>query len=207
MAAVYRLIALGVLCALSVAVGRSHPAVEANAVVEPPGSLLANGSFELLARAAHGPGTWYYLRQAKLEDGGDAPHGRRWLRFSNSAPGRSAEVQQVVGIDGNEIGEIDVSACVRLAEVRPGQTIDQRPQVRLSFYSDRYALLGEQRLGPWHGTHGWTAKRGRFVVPAASRKILITVGLMGATGTADFDALELNGMDVNSSVFPRFPGP
>lgn len=170
-------------------------------LAEPAAPRLENGGFEDVARSTGRPKAWYYVRQARVVVDDSVPGGNKCLVFSNAVPGRDSQAQQSFDIDGSQIEALEVSCWVRARHVRPGQAIDQRPQLRIAFYDESLARVGLDRLGPWFGTFDWTHIEGQFPVPRECRTVVVWVGLMGGTGEAAFDRIEFEPAPLNPSVF------
>ncbi len=166
-------------------------------------SLVVNGSFEELAEQDPArPADWYYLQQGHVVTDSGAPEGRRYLRFANDVPGRSALAQQHFKLNGRDVRALDVAVEVALRGVAPGQSLAERPAVRLYFYDADDAEIGQAMLGPWAGTQPWGSEATRVVVPAKTELLLVVIGLGGATGVADFDRLTIVPATINPSALP-----
>ena len=165
--------------------------------------VVLNGSFEDSATVdGPRPAGWYFLRQAELVEDPRAPVGKRYLRFTNAVPGRTAQAQQHFALDGRTVRALDVGAWVRLREAAPGQSFAERPAVRIQFFDASGTEVGAALLGPWAGTRGWSRDTARFAVPYQTRLALIVVGLRGGTGQADFDSLDIAPARQNPSTLP-----
>ncbi len=134
---------------------------------------------------------WYYVRQGEIVKNSDAMQGTRYLQFHNDTPGRGAQALQAVGVDGRKVRALDVSAWIRAADARPGQSLQQLPHIELTFFDDKQAPAGAQIAGPWHGTIAWTKKQAKIEVPARARLAVIAVGLFGGTGQLAVDGMTL----------------
>jgi protein-L-isoaspartate(D-aspartate) O-methyltransferase len=75
--------------------------------------------------------------------------------------------------------------------------------VRIHFYDADDVEIGLETLGPWAGTKSWSRETAHFAVPERTRLILIEVGLAGATGTADFDDVQILPAPQNPTALPR----
>jgi hypothetical protein len=168
-----------------------------------PASLVKNGSFEAaIAKDPSRPAAWYYVQQMQVVDAADAPHGRRYVRFRNTVPGRTAHAQQHLALDGRKVRALDASLWIAVRDAGPGQALSDQPSVRIRFYDADDAQVGEETLGPWAGARAWSQVQTRIVVPESTRLALVVIGLAGGTGEADFDQLELTPADVNASALP-----
>ncbi len=46
-------------------------------------------------------------------------------------------------------------------------------------------------IGPYSGTRPWKSHSRVLAVPPQAREAIVRIGLFGATGTADFDAVKI----------------
>jgi hypothetical protein len=165
--------------------------------------LIKNGSFEAATvKDPSRPSAWYYVQQMQVMDGAAAPHGQRYVRFRNSVPGRSAQAEQHLALDGRQVRALDASLWVAVRDAAPGQALSDQASVKIRFYDADDAQVGDETIGPWAGTRDWSEVATRIVVPESTRLALIVIGLNGGTGEADFDQLELTPADVNASALP-----
>ena len=151
-----------------------------------------NGSFEEYVAGAEGPTGWHYVRQAKVTIDPKSPDGKQCLTFSNSEPGRGSQALQGFAVDGRKAHELDVSLWVRLKDVAPGQNIDQLPMLGITLFDERRAIIGQRGLGPWRGTFDWRQEHERLKIPPQAREAVLRIGLLGATGEASFDAIQMS---------------
>ncbi|MBI3467996.1 MAG: protein-L-isoaspartate(D-aspartate) O-methyltransferase [Planctomycetes bacterium] len=151
---------------------------------------LRNGSFEETVADDQLAG-WYYVRQAVVSTGPDAPDGEKYVTCTNDVPGQWSQVVQAIGIDGRRVKEIQVSLLARTRNVRQGQSADQRPRLVMNFFDENRAPAGKQELGPWLGNFDWSTKQARFKIPPRARLAVLAVGLLGATGELSLDNLVL----------------
>lgn len=167
--------------------------------VQPDGTRpqLANGGFEERVADSHLPVAWYYGRQIELIADPAAPEGERYLRLHNAEPGRPAQVFQGFPVDGRAVKQLGLSLSVRGDGLRVGARADEMPAVALQFYDEQRGRSKRVRLAPsgmpadrWLGSFGWQRVAGAAIVPTWAREGIVQVGLMGATGTMDIDALQ-----------------
>jgi protein-L-isoaspartate(D-aspartate) O-methyltransferase len=130
---------------------------------------------------------WYYQRQLKLSEAGDAPEGKRYVTFTNSEPGRGARALQGLGVDGRKVRELAISLWVKAKNVRQGETHEQQPVLAITFYDDNRTPMGYTWIGPWSDTFGWKQVTETIRVPPKAREAIIQIGLGGATGEISFD--------------------
>ncbi len=169
---------------------------------DPTNPQVVNGGFEEL-RKDGGAAGWHYSRQLEVVEDSKAPEGKRFARFTNEQAGRGAQALQGMGVDGREVGELKVSAWVKADSVRQGQVPEHLAAVGIIFYNERRAQVGHAWIGPWRGTFDWREEKGTLRVPGDAREAIIHVGLMGATGEACFDDLEIEA--VRKPARPRNP--
>jgi hypothetical protein len=184
-------------------------AIAARAIVAAPTeasneSIVANGDFEQAdARDCSRPAAWYYVQQAHLVDGAGAIGGGQFLRFENSVPGRAAQAQQHVRLDGRQVRAIDVTAAVATHDVEPGQALAEQAAVQIHLYDADDIEIGQETLGPWAGTRVSARESTRMAVPERTRLMLVEIGLRGATGRADFDDVQIVPAAQNPTALPR----
>ena len=162
---------------------------------DPERPEIANGSFEQAGPSDDFIPGWYYGRQARRvaasSADGAAAEGEAFVRFENSTLGLDAHLLQGLAIDGRSMSLVRLAGSVRTEAVDGGARPDQLPLVAISFYDDQRRELATFWLGPFRGTHRWRAESRLIRVPPQAREAIVRIGLFGATGRADFDAIEL----------------
>jgi protein-L-isoaspartate(D-aspartate) O-methyltransferase len=151
------------------------------------GLLLVNGDFEQPSRFAGLPEAWYYVRQAKVEEIGNAPSGRKCLTIKNVVAGRHSQALQAIGVDGRKVGRLDIDLWVRTAGVKAGPTNENQAMLLVTFFDEQRAPIGQAAVGPWPGSMTWTRQQGKLSVPRSARMAVVAIGLFGATGEISFD--------------------
>ena len=165
---------------------------ESRRQVQPDGSepKIRNGSFEKASEGELPLAGWYYQRQLeRIVD--TAPEGSAFVRFTNTLPGRTSRALQGFALDGRIRKEIEVSAWIRLRNVNPGPENYMRPQIAVTFFDENRGALFTRWLGPWQGSLPWRQVSGRMQVPPATREAILRIGLFGATGELDVDAIQV----------------
>ena len=117
--------------------------------------------------------------------------GSQCLRFQTDRPGRSSRASRAFGIDGRQVDAIIIGLWVRVADIRAGERLGQDPSLVIDFIGDGLRAVGRGIIGPWKesmGT-GWVRVAKRIPVPPDAREALMTVGLLGAAGTLEIDAM------------------
>jgi protein-L-isoaspartate(D-aspartate) O-methyltransferase len=148
-----------------------------------------NGDFEIAVDSKSGIPGWYYLQQGKLVEDSKAPSGKFYVTFSNQDSGRTSALIQGFGIDGRKIGELDVSAQIKLEDVVPSG--DAGPTVAITFYDEDRRDLGTFTLEIERGTSAWHKISKKMSVPQKAKEGILRIGLYGATGEASFDDVKM----------------
>lgn len=183
---------------------RPKQAAARKAAANPTG-LVTNGSFESTMDDTDLPMGWYYARQGRVVADDSLPEGKRCLTFTNTIPGREAQAQQLLRIDGQKVSLLDVTAWIRTRGVEPGQTNESRAQCLIAFYDQKHALLDEYVLCAYFGNVDWTETQGQVNVPNGTKTALIWLGLMGAVGEVSFDDVQILPIEINPSVLTPKP--
>jgi protein-L-isoaspartate(D-aspartate) O-methyltransferase len=157
---------------------------------DPASPTIKNGSFEQAADKQDVVPGWYYARQVELVDSDSSPRGSRHVVFKNRNAGRDSRILQGLAIDGRSVHEIEVSVNVSTEGVVAGPN-QELPRLMITFYDDQRRDVGHHWIGPWRGTLEWIRESKRFDVPPRAREAIVRLGLLGATGTARFDGVEI----------------
>ena len=169
-------------------------AAEESRRVQPDGGRpsVRNGGFEELIEGGRLPAAWYYGRQCEVVSEG-AGQGSRALRFLNSEPGRPAQIFQGFAVDGTKVQRLRVRAKVCSSGVIAGRTPDERPCFAVRFLDADRRRSSTAIVGPWTGDFDWTDVDDRIDVPSWAREGSLMVGMAGATGTFEVDAVGVEG--------------
>lgn len=149
---------------------------------------IVNGGFEAAADDEGVPAVWYYGRQATVVTGG-AGEGSRHLRLTNAEPGRPAQIVQGFAIDGSRVRRLRVTAQVRGTEIVSGRDADERPLLVIKFLDERRRRSAIETVGPLPAADRWTEVDKGVAVPEWAREASLMIGMCGATGTLDVDAV------------------
>lgn len=170
---------------------------------DPSKPAVVNGGFETAPTADevnlddYVPG-WYYGRQVRRMESssvdGPAPEGNAYARFENETPGLSSHLLQGIPIDGRRIRMIRLGGTGRSKSVKKGPG-DEMPLIAISFYDESRSDLGTFWTRPFTGTRDWREVSRLIRVPEQTREAILRVGLFGATGRADFDAVSIEVID------------
>ena len=156
---------------------------------------LKNLSFEEpLDESDHLPG-WFYQRQVERIADPNAIDGEYYARFSNATPGRGSRVLQGFSVVGKEFKSLEVSASVKLSNVKPGEKESMAPMVAISFYDANRKPLGQHWMGPWEGSTNWKKVENSFRIPVSTREAIFRVGLFGATGKFEVDDIRVKAIE------------
>jgi len=157
---------------------------------------IVHGGFEEPVGDDGEPRGWYYCRLMKVVDADDAPEGKHYITFTNDVPGRTSRALQGFAVDGKKIGQIEVSAMIRGRDIKAGPTVDQLPQISLTYYDDNWAIIGRNFAGPYRGTFDWQRVTEKLPVPVKATKCIMHIGLLGGVGEFSVD-------DVSIRAIPR----
>ncbi len=126
---------------------------------------------------------------------GKAPSGETFVRCENGTDGLSSHLLQGIAIDGREVSVIRLSGWIRIEGVQKGPDADSMPMIAISLYDEQRRDLGAFWLGPFRGTRDWKEVSRLVRIPSKTREAILRIGLFGATGIADFDAITIEKID------------
>lgn len=168
---------------------------------DPANPGVINGGFEsaqgetrsdVEALAGTIPG-WYYERQVTEVQGG-AYEGDQFVRFTNTTPDLASHLLQGILLDGRAVTSLRISGAVRTNAVQGTGQSDALPAIVINLYDEQRRDLGVFIIGPFKGTRDWRHYSRLVRVPPQSREAIIRIGLFGAVGTADFDAIKVEAL-------------
>ena len=141
------------------------------------------------------PDSWYNARDARwMAEGGAPGAGPHFIRFECTRPGRPARLSRAFGVDGSKTEAIVLGFWIRQNNIQAGEREFDAPGLMIDFLGDELRQLSRGSFGPW--THSvrerWTRVAKRFPVPRGTKDAIMSIGLMGATGTLDFDGLTVD---------------
>lgn len=152
---------------------------------DPAKPKIVNGDFSVTIADSDLPSGWHYLRQAKVV--GES----KYLSFANDEPGKASRALQGLALDGRQVTTIELAAQVRGRDLQPGPTPRQRATVLITFYDQRRAVIGSERLANWQGTFDWRTETKTLRVPLAAREAIVRLGLLGGVGQFDVDNVRI----------------
>jgi hypothetical protein len=139
------------------------------------------------------PDGWYNARDMQwLAEGGKA--GPHFVRFETNKPSRPARLSRAFGVDGTKIEAIVIGLWVRQRNIGLGEREGEEPGLVIDFLGEQLRSLSRGRMGPWTSSihDPWTRVVKRIPIPSGTKDAIMSVGLMGATGTLDIDGLTLD---------------
>lgn len=158
---------------------------------DPTNPSLLNADFEEELGENGFVNSWYYQRLLEEVEAPDAPSGQKYVRFTNELPGQASHLMQGFAIDGREVKRLKLSGHFRGQNIVQGPEVNQLAQISVAFYDSNRNEVGFIYLGPFRGSRTWKHYQRAFAVPAAAREAIVRIGMFGATGTADFDDIEI----------------
>jgi hypothetical protein len=141
------------------------------------------------------PDGWYNARDARwITEGGAPGAGPHFVRFECKDPGRPARLSRAFGVDGRKTEAVVIGLWIRQSNVQFGEREGDEPSLMIDFLGEELRQLSRGTLGPWTRSvrDRWTRVAKRIPVPPGTKDAILSVGLMGATGTLDIDALTLD---------------
>lgn len=160
-----------------------------------PQPLVFQEDFETDADADGEPDGWYNRRDAAVVE--EAQAGLRSLRFQNERPGRPARISRAFPLDGRAVEALVVELWVKAEKTLPGERLGETAGLMIDMLGEDVRSVGRRSLGPWHAKElgqGWVHVARRLPVPPTARDGILTVGLLGATGTLWIDGLTVRGV-------------
>ncbi|QEH38146.1 hypothetical protein OJF2_67440 [Aquisphaera giovannonii] len=139
------------------------------------------------------PDGWYSARDAVWESRGGVV-GPHFVRFESKRRGRPSGISRAFGVDGSKTEAIVIGVWLRLGHVQQGERTGQEPALMIDLLGDQLRQLSRGTMGPWTHSVGsqWTRVAKRIPVPPGTRDAIMSIGLMGARGTLDFDGLTID---------------
>lgn len=150
------------------------------------------------------PDGWYNRRDADVVPEG--PTGSLCLRFRNDRPGRPARISRAFGVDGQTVEALRVGLWVKAAETRAGERLGENAGLMIDLLGEDVRSVGRRVLGPWTSEtlgDGWVHVARRLPVPPSARDGILTVGLLGATGTLWIDSLTVEALPRGGARTPE----
>jgi hypothetical protein len=141
------------------------------------------------------PDGWYNARDAKwISEGGAPDAGPHFVRFECKDPGRPARLSRAFGVDGRKTEAVVLGLWIRQSNVQSGERDGDEPGLMIDFLGDELRHLSRGTMGPWIRSvrDRWTRVAKRIPVPPGTKDAILSLGLMGATGTLDIDGLTID---------------
>ena len=90
------------------------------------------------------------------------------------------------------VSELRIQFWSRGARIQSSLIAIQSLQFRVEFYDENRKVCGEGDVPVPMGTYPWKQFSSTVEVPENAKLAMIQIGLMGASGTIWFDAVEIN---------------
>jgi protein-L-isoaspartate(D-aspartate) O-methyltransferase len=158
---------------------------------DPLDPQVINSGFEDDVNQDGRPDNWHYQRQATIVKS-EAPEGNRYIRFSNSDPGRLSQMLQGIALNGRIIGELRISLMVKFDQTAVGPEAYEKPALYVHFYDVSRRPMREGLLGPWIGSGEWRHWASTIKVPPKAREAIVRIGLNGGTGELCVDNIKIS---------------
>lgn len=139
------------------------------------------------------PDGWYNGRDVVLTtEGGQV--GPRALKFTVEKPGRPARLSRAFGIDGRKTEAIVIGLWIRADDIQSGERLGEDPGLMIDLLGEGLRALRRGTLGPWTKSTGghWIRVARRIPVPPGTRDAILSLGLLGGTGTLEVDGLTID---------------
>ena len=129
-----------------------------------------------------------------MTEGGPPDAGPHFVRFECKDPGRPARLSRAFGVDGRKTEAVVLGLWIRQSNVQFGEREGDEPSLMIDFLGEELRHLSRGSLGPWTRSvrDRWTRVAKRIPVPPGTKDAIMSVGLMGATGTLDIDGLTVD---------------
>jgi hypothetical protein len=139
------------------------------------------------------PDGWYNARDAIWEAKGGVA-GPHFIRFEGPRRGRPARLSRAFGVDGRKTEAIVLGFWLRASNIQYGERNGEEPGLLIDFLGEGLRQVSRGTMGPWTHSIGssWTRVVKRIPVPPGTRDAIMSLGLMGAKGTLDFDGLTID---------------
>jgi hypothetical protein len=139
------------------------------------------------------PDGWYNARDAIWEAKGGVA-GPHFIRFESPRRGRPARLSRAFGVDGRKAEAIVLGFWLRASNIQYGERHGEEPGLLIDFLGEGLRQVSRGTMGPWTHSIGssWTRVVKRIPVPPGTRDAIMSLGLMGAKGTLDFDGLTID---------------
>ena len=146
------------------------------------------------------PDGWYNLRDATMvAEGGVSGPGL--VRFEADRPSRPARISRGFGLDGRKTEALIIGLWVRrhADPIVRGERIGEEPRLMIDLLDANLQSTHRGEVGPWGDLPAdrWVLWKSRVHVPPDTRDAIMTVGLLGATGTLDVDGLTIEQLPVD----------
>ncbi len=154
---------------------------------DPKNPKLVNGTFELpLINGSRIPG-WYYQFGCVAVQDTSAPKGQQVIEFRSTDSKSPSMLLQGLAIDGSQVKRIKLGGWIETENVTIGKSKEQSPSIAIQFFDGNRNRIGYNYIGGFHGSRKWKKEDKVLPVPAATREVIVSIGLFGSVGIARFD--------------------
>ena len=157
---------------------------------DPANPKLLNASFEEnLIKEFHVPG-WYYQFGCQVVTADGFPEGKKIVQFQTQDSEQPSMLLQGIPLDGRVVKRIKLGGWIKTEDVEIiGRDRTKAPSVAIQYFDEKRNRIGFNYVGALQGTNPWKQIVDEFRVPPQTREAIVSVGLFGAVGLAQFDGL------------------
>jgi protein-L-isoaspartate(D-aspartate) O-methyltransferase len=157
---------------------------------DPANPKLLNASFEEdLIKEFHVPG-WYYQFGCQVITADGFPEGKKIVQFQTQDSEQPSMLLQGIPLDGRVVKRIKLGGWIKTEDVEIiGRDRTKAPSVAIQYFDEKRNRIGFNYVGALQGTNPWKQIVDEFRVPPQTREAIVSVGLFGAVGLAQFDGL------------------
>ena len=163
---------------------------KAAAHVQPDGSLISNGGFELSGKSGSWPDDW-----GKLKEGGswELENGNHFLRLKSTTPGATILMYRAIDLPAG-LEALRLSWRERVSELKKGKLPWNDARIMLEFKDAAGQTLANKPSPPYtqNDTKGWVARTTDFLVPQGAITLVLMPSLFQVEhGVFDLDDISL----------------
>jgi len=156
---------------------------------DPRHPKLVNGDFELpLINNSSIPGWYYQFGCVSVQDP-NSINGQQVIEFRSTDHKSPSMLLQGLAIDGSIVKKINLGGWIETENVHIGNGKEQSPSIAIQFFDSNRNRIGYNYIGGFSGTRKWKKEDRILPVPAATREVIVSIGLFGSVGVARFDGI------------------